>query len=209
MLSGIGSTARSVAEDFGWREEADRNGFLVVFLGPLPKDPDLPISQENSTFWESGEFQTHAQFEGHAHIDDEGYLMAVRADVLDRDRPDVHRIFFAGFSSGSAMVQPFAADHPRDVTAICAVATPLLHPPPKLARPVAVLYIHGDDDGRLYGLGPHDPHFATTPHGNWLIWGYLDGCHVQTAQSTDWDVEFAWRDCRHNVPVIADFVAQL
>ncbi len=107
------------------------------------------------------------------------------------------------------MVQLLAARHPREITAIAGVATPLMDPPLKLARPIPVLYIHGDDDGQLSGLGPHNPHFATTPHGNWVTWGYLDGCHMQTASKTDWGVEFRWQGCKNDVPVVADFVAHL
>ena len=81
-----------------------------------------------------------------------------------------------------------------------------MDPPEKLARPVPVLYIHGDDDEQFSGFETHSPQFATTPHGNWVTWGYLDGCRRQTAQKTEWGVRFAWRGCRDHVPVIADFL---
>jgi hypothetical protein len=55
---------------------------------------------------------------------------------------------------------------------------------------------------------PHEasPQFATTPHGNWVTWGYLDGCRQQTAQKAEWGVRFVWHGCKDRVPVIADFV---
>src|SRR5579863_1374100 len=42
MLGGIGSTAMFTSKNFGWKEEADRNGFLVVFPNPVATDPSKP-----------------------------------------------------------------------------------------------------------------------------------------------------------------------
>jgi hypothetical protein len=41
------------------------------------------------------------------------------------------------------MVQLYASRHPREIGGVVAVATPLMDPPAKLARPVPILYIHG------------------------------------------------------------------
>jgi TonB dependent receptor len=98
---------------------------------------------------------------------------------------DTDRVFFAGFSSGSGMVQLFASRHPELVDGVVAVATPLMEPPKKLTRPVPILYIHGDEDEQLTAFETNSPHFATTPHGNWVTWGYLDGCRKQTAEKTE------------------------
>jgi polyhydroxybutyrate depolymerase len=210
MLGGIRSTAISAAKDYGWTEAADKNSFLVVFPDPVATQPDRPIDgKTNVTFWEMAGSRTHVLVPGALAVDDDGYLTAVLHDVLQREQLDRHRIFFAGFSSGSGMVQLFASRHSRDVAAIAAVATPLMHPPTSLLRPMPVLYIHGDEDEQFSGFEVNSPDFATTPHGNWVTWGYLDGCHVQTARKTDWGVQFSWTGCKNNVPVIADLVAGL
>ena len=210
MLGGIRSTAKSTAQNFGWTEEADRHGFLVVFPEPVATRPDGPKDRrKNITFWEMKGSRTHLLSPGMLPVDDAGYLLAVLHDVLRHEHPDRKRIFFAGFSSGSGMVQLLASRHPKDITAIVAVATPLMGPPWKLARPIPILYIHGDNDEQFSGFETHSPNFATTPHGNWVTWGYLDGCHLQTAEKKDWGVRFSWQDCKDRVPVIADFVANL
>jgi poly(3-hydroxybutyrate) depolymerase len=210
MLGGIRSTAESESQNFGWTDIANRNGFIVVFPTPVRTNPGLPRDRKkNITFWEMRGARTHLLASGAIPVDDDGYLMAVLQDVLHRDHPDRRRIFFVGFSSGSGMVQLFAARHSKYVSGIVAVATPLMEPPAKLARPVPVLYIHGDDDEKFAGFETHSPHFATTPHGNWVTWGYLDSCQVQTAAKTDWGVRLSWRGCKNQVPVIADFVAHL
>lgn len=206
MLGGIHSTARSEAESFGWTQLAEREGFLAVFPELVATRPDLPADRNNITFWEMKGSRSHILVAGANSIDDDGYLMAVLQDVSRHDHPDRRQIFFAGFSSGSGMVQLFAARHPQLVSGIVAVATPLMDPPEKLAHPVPVLYIHGDDDEQFFEFETHSPQFATTPHGNWVTWGYLDGCHLQTAQKTEWGVRFVWRDCKEHVPVIADFL---
>lgn len=209
MLGGIHSTAQSESQNFGWTSLASGNGFIVVFPSPVRTNLNLPVARKNITFWEMQGSRTHLLASGGRPVDDDGYLMAVLQDVLRRDHPDRKRIFFVGFSSGSGMVQLFAARHAKYVSGIVAVATPLMEPPAKLARPVPVLYIHGDNDEQFSGFETHSPHFATTPHGNWVTWGYLDGCRVQTAAKTDWGVRLSWEGCKNHVPVIADFVAHL
>lgn len=210
MLGGIRSTAETEARNFGWTKEADRYGFLAVFPSPVATWPGrTPDRHTNVTFWEMQGSRTHQLVQGMLPVDDDGYLMGVLRDVLRRDHPDPKRIFYAGFSSGSGMVQLFASRHAKQVSAVVAVATPLMEPPVRLASPVPVLYIHGDDDELMSGFEANSPHFATTPHGNWVTWGYLDGCQTQTARKTDWGVHFSWQGCRKRVPVIADFVRNL
>ncbi|MGB8481211.1 MAG: alpha/beta fold hydrolase [Acidobacteriaceae bacterium] len=210
MLGGIGSTAKFASQNFGWTQEADRNGFIVVFPEPVATDPSKPENKKNNiTFWQMKGSRTRMLASNAIPVDDDGYLIGVLRDVLHRDHPDRKRVFFAGFSSGSGMVQLLASRHPKDIRAIVAVATPLMDPPPKLARPVGVLYIHGDDDEQFSGFETLSPHFATTSHGNWVTWGYLDGCQKQTAENTAWGVRFSWQRCKNDVPVIADFIAGL
>jgi polyhydroxybutyrate depolymerase len=209
MLGGVGSTAKFASRNFGWTQEADRNGFLVVFPEPIATDPSKHANKTNITFWQMRGSRTRVLAPNAMPVDDDGYLMAVLHDVLRRDRPDRKRVFFAGFSSGSGMVQLLASRHPKDIRAIAAVATPLMDPPAKLAHPVGVLYIHGDKDEQLSGFETLSPRFATTPHGNWVTWGYLDGCQKQTAEKTPWGMRFSWQRCKNGVPVVAGFVVGL
>ena len=208
MLGGIGSTAKSASQDFNWIGEADRNGFLVVFPEPVPTQTDQPLDrQTNITFWEMKGSRTHRLASGAQPVDDDGYLIAVLNDVLRRDHADKKRVFFAGFSSGSGAVQLLASRHSKQINGIVAVATPLMDPPPKLEHPVPILYIHGDNDQQFVAFEVNSPNFATTPHGNWVTWGYLNGCRIQTAEKKNWGVLLSWQGCRKNVPVVADFVA--
>jgi polyhydroxybutyrate depolymerase len=209
MLGGIGSTAKSASENFDWIGDADRNGFLAVFPDPVATITDQPADRHsNITFWEMKGSRTHQLAPGALPVDDDGYLMAVLHEVLRRDHPDPKRVFFAGFSSGSGAVQLLASRHSKEIRGVVAVATPLMDPPAKLDRPVPILYIHGDEDEQFSGFEVNSPDFATTPHGNWVTWGYLDGCHKQTAAKTKWGVQLSWQGCKNRVPVVADFVAK-
>ncbi len=207
MLGGIRSTAKSSSEEFGWIDEADRNGFLVVFPEPVATQTDQPAHRNNITFWEMKGSRTHRLAARALPVDDDGYLMAVVHEVLRRDHADARRVFFAGFSSGSGAVQLLASRHSKEIRGVVAVATPLMDPPPKLTRPVPILYIHGDTDEQFSGFEVNSPNFATTPHGNWVTWGYLNGCQIQTAAKTSWGVQLSWQGCKKGVPTIADFVA--
>ena len=210
MLGGTGSSARSASEEFSWKNEADKNGFLVVFPEPLPREPEKAFDRHtNLTFWEMQGSRSHVPPAGREPVDDDGYLMALLKEITVREHVDRRRMYFAGFSSGSGMVQLFASLHPQVVTAIASVATPLMQPPLRLARPVPILYIHGDLDEQFSGFEVNSPDFATTPHGNWVTWGYLNGCNLQRARKTNWGVELYWKGCKNNVQVIADFVRDL
>jgi polyhydroxybutyrate depolymerase len=210
MLGGITSTAESASREYGWINEADRNGFLAVFPEPVRTNLTLPPDEKrNITFWEMKGSRTHILGPGMSAVDDDGYLCAVLKDVLRREHPDPKRVFFAGFSSGSGMVQLFASQHPQLVSAVVAVATPLMDPPSKLSSPVSILYIHGDEDEQFTAFETNSPRFATTPHGNWVTWGYLNGCQKQTAEKRDWGVELTWLGCKQNIPVVAYFLKEI
>jgi poly(3-hydroxybutyrate) depolymerase len=113
MLGGICSTAKAEAENFGWMEQAERTSFLAVFPQPVATRPDKSADRDkNVTFWEMNGSRTHLLAPGMLPVDDDGYLLAVLRDVLYHDRPDRKRVFLAGFSSGSGMVQLFASRHP-------------------------------------------------------------------------------------------------
>jgi polyhydroxybutyrate depolymerase len=208
MLGGIRSTAKYTSENFGWLKEADVGGFVCVFPEPVATDPRQLPDRNNITFWEMKGSRTHRLGPGMLPVDDDGYLLAVLEDVFRRVHPDRRRIFLAGFSSGSGMVQLFASRHSKLVDGVVAVATPLMDPPPRLDRPVPILYIHGDMDEQLSGFEVNSPNFATTPHGNWVTWGYLNSCRAQTAEKTAWGVQFSWQRCKGNVSVVGDFVSK-
>jgi polyhydroxybutyrate depolymerase len=207
VLGGVSSNAASTAQDLGWTEEADLHGFTVVFPEPLTRDPQQPFAKQvNTTFWEMQGSRTHVIGPGMAPVDDDGYIMSVVQEVVKTQPVDRKRVFFAGFSSGSGMVQLLASRHPGTIHGIAAVATPLMEPPVQLADPVAVLYIHGDDDEQFSGFEVNSPDFATTPHGNWVTWGYLDGCKRQRAKRMPWGVQLHWEGCRADTPVVMDMI---
>ncbi len=206
MLGGITSTAQSTSVEYGWTQQADKYGFLAVFPSPVRTNLNQPDTEKNVTFWEMQGSRTHILQPGALPVDDDGYLRAVLDDIVRKDDPDRRLTFFAGFSSGSGMVQLFASRHPDLVAGVVAVATPLMEPPEKLAWPVPILDIHGDEDERFTAFETNSPYFATTPHGNWVTWGYLDGCRKQTAEKTEWGIQLRWQACPRDVAVIADFV---
>src|SRR5277367_3879999 len=91
MLGGIRSSAKSTSEDFNWIAESDRNRFLVVFPEPVATVTDQPADRQNVTFWEMKGSRTHRPPAGAMPVDDDGYLMAVLAEVLRRDHADPNR----------------------------------------------------------------------------------------------------------------------
>ncbi len=113
VLGGVGSSASSTAQELGWTEQADRNGFLVVFPEPLPTDPGKPfVKRVNTTFWEMQGSRKHLIGQ-RAPVDDDGYLMALLHQVLRTEPVDSRRVFLVGFSSAPAWFNYLPRDTPN------------------------------------------------------------------------------------------------
>jgi len=152
MLHGAGGSADFAAEETGWSELADAEGFAVVYPEGLPaRRGKAPKFLTNPQEWNDGS--------GRGRQDDGGFLNA----LLDELAPltDPARVYMTGFSNGAGMTFRFAAEHADRVAAIAPVAghCSVRHPGP--ARLVPTFYLIGDSDP----LVPLAGGMARTPWG--------------------------------------------
>ena len=91
VLHGYGGNNNDMANNYGWRELATEEGFVVAF-------PNGTRDQWNSRFWDV-DYAFHGQFD----IDDDGFLSSLAVHLQDTLGVDPERTFVTGFSNGAEM----------------------------------------------------------------------------------------------------------
>ena len=157
MLHGGFGSGTQAEESYGWDQEADREGFAVVYPDGLNRA------------WNTGGgcCGTPAK----QNTDDVGFIKAVVAAVQGEVPIDPARIYATGISNGGIMAYRlacdtdlFAAIGPDSATLLGTCPTP---------KPVSVLHIHGTADTRI----PYDG-------GEGEGYAHIDGPAVQTVVAT-------------------------
>ncbi|MBQ72626.1 MAG: hypothetical protein CMJ67_06940 [Planctomycetaceae bacterium] len=90
-LHGYGGNNNDMANNYGWRELAAEEGFVVAF-------PNGTRDQSNARFWDV-DYAFHGQFD----IDDDGFLSSLAVHLQDTLDLDPERTFVTGFSNGAEM----------------------------------------------------------------------------------------------------------
>lgn len=143
---GGGGNMNHSARAYGWKETADREGFIVVFT-----NGDSRLPQDKFATWNAGNCCGYAR---DAKIDDVGYTKLVIKDIESKFLIDANRIFATGMSNGGIMSYRLACEMAETFRAVASVAgtdgmatcTPI--------QPISVLHIHAkDDDHVLIGGG--------------------------------------------------------
>lgn len=144
MLHGAGGSALGSSERFGWKQKADKEGFIAVFPEGMPLYPRQPESfKTNPRVWTEG---SGRKFLTLRHVDDMGYLLAVIEDMVSKSRVDKNKVFFTGFSNGASMAFRVGVEMSDKVAAIAPVSGHLWMKDPKPLRPISMLQIVGTKD---------------------------------------------------------------
>jgi len=166
MLHGRGASSQSAANDFGWTEKADKEGFIVAFPQALPFDPGRPsgirlpddftrywrIPTNDSFWWTNGmaaryAYLANTKYPRVVHPVDTPFLFALLHDVLQRYEADPRRVFVVGFSNGGYMAANFAQAASEKIAGVGIVGWIGPGRPRQLAHPLSVFLSIGTDDG--------------------------------------------------------------
>jgi polyhydroxybutyrate depolymerase len=114
-------------------------------------------------------------------VDDVAYLRAVIRDVMARYPVDRRRVFVVGHSNGGFMAYRMACEASDLVAGVVSLAGATWKDPARCRprAPVAVLQIHGTEDGVIRYAGGRDPPAAAPYPGaveSVARWAELDGC---------------------------------
>jgi polyhydroxybutyrate depolymerase len=157
MLHGTGGTAAWAADETGWSDWADREGFAVAYPEGLPPDPGKPAKfLTNPSFWRDGSPRAADDRQT-----DKRFLAALLDWMIAHRGIDARRVFVTGFSNGASMAFALAATLAERIAAVAPVAGLCWLEKPRPARPVPTFYL----------IGSHDP-LAPLPGGRVkLPWG--------------------------------------
>jgi polyhydroxybutyrate depolymerase len=205
-LHGAFSTALKFERESGLSLLADREGFLVVYpqgfgLGDLFRH------------WNSGHCCGKAR---KMNLDDVGFALAAVEDVARRSPVDRTRIYVTGFSNGGMLAYRIAAEHPEVVAAVAVVSAtiggaPAANEPEwSVARPLAVLAIHGRADRSVpyeggRGAQSRGTSSAISVARSVGLWIDADGCDLapQVELMAQGRIERqAWSGCRADTEVV-------
>ncbi|MEC8321963.1 MAG: PHB depolymerase family esterase, partial [Planctomycetota bacterium] len=142
VLHGYSGNNNDMADNYGWREVADEEGFAVAF-------PNGTRDQWNNRFWDV-DYAFHPQFD----IDDDGFLSSLAVHLQDTRALDPERTFVTGFSNGAEMCFQLACRESETFRGFAPVVGMMLDPlftscDPTTPRPL--LAVNGTaDDVTLY-----------------------------------------------------------
>lgn len=146
FFHGGGGHMEQGARDYGWREQAERAGFVVAFPNGSSRLP-----RQRLATWNAGHCCAYARDN---NIDDVGFTRQLVAAIAREVNIDRRRVFATGMSNGGMMAHRLACDAADLVRAIAAVAGTDNTTSCRPARPVSVLHIHARDDTHvLFGGG--------------------------------------------------------
>lgn len=170
-----GYSASGLVQDlyFGMRPFADAQGILYAY-------PDGTPDSGGKRFWNAT--PACCDFE-HRGIDDVAYLDAVIGDMSARYNVDRKRVYLAGHSNGGFMAYRLACERAARIAAIVSLAGAMDKDASRCqpSEPVAVLQVHGDQDGSVpYGGGPNEP----SARESVADWAKRDGCSDRTDTSS-------------------------
>ena len=133
LHGGVGTGAQA-EKSYGWDEQADAKGFVVVY-------PDGVRRSWNAGGGCCGTGARDA-------VDDVGFLTSLIGQVSRQENIDPRRIYLTGISNGAAMSYRYACDGTVGIAAIASISGTMPGGCTK-PRPTSVLEIHGLQDRNI------------------------------------------------------------
>lgn len=182
MLHGGFGSGTQAEQYYGWDQEADREGFAVVYPDGLNRA------------WNTGGGCCGTPAKQNA--DDVGFIKAVVAAVQGEVPIDPARIYATGISNGGIMAYRLACD--TDLFAAIGPDSATLLGTCPAPKPVSVLHIHGTADTRIPYNGGEGEGYAHIdgPAVQTVVagWRTADGCE-QPSVSTQGPVTTSTASC--------------
>jgi polyhydroxybutyrate depolymerase len=138
FFHGGGGHMEQAADDYGWREKAEQEGFIVAFPNGSSRLP-----RQHLATWNAGDCCAYARDE---NIDDVGFVRQVIADIERQVHIDTGKIFATGMSNGGMLVHRLACEMADTFKAVASVAGTDNTKGCSPSRPISVMHIHARDD---------------------------------------------------------------
>lgn len=138
FFHGGGGHMEQAADDYGWREKSDKEGFIVAFPNGTSRFP-----RQHLATWNAGNCCGSARDK---NVDDVGFVRQVIADIQRQVNIDKTKIFATGMSNGGMMSYRLACEAPDIFRAVAPVAGTDNTQSCKPSQPISILHIHARDD---------------------------------------------------------------
>ena len=159
ILHGAGGSGESYFLSAGWKEKAEREGFIAIAPDGLPARPDrTPNFLLNPRLWNSGQLETRSP---RSSVDDVQFIKDLLVAVERIVNIDMHRVYLTGHSNGAGMTFRLATQMSEWFAAIAPVASHCWIGDPKPSHPLPTLYM----------IGLEDPLVPFEGGESWLPWG--------------------------------------
>ena len=145
FFHGGGGNMQQAADAYGWRETADRFGFVVAFPNGYSRLP-----RGNLATWNAGNCCGDARDK---QVDDIGFVKALLADVKQRLVINPQQIFASGMSNGGMLSHRLACEMADTFAGIAAVAGTDNTKQCRPSRAIPILHIHALDDTHVLYQG--------------------------------------------------------
>lgn len=143
LLHGYTSNSKQQERYMRFNTLVDEYGYILIAPNGTKENSD-----RNHQFWNAT--RACCNFHG-SDVNDSEYIRNLIAEARDTYAVDPNRIYLIGHSNGGFMSHRLAYDYPDLIAGIASLAgaapQKLEGPTPK--RPVAILQIHGTDDGTI------------------------------------------------------------
>ncbi len=138
FFHGGGGHMEQAAADYGWKEKAEKEGFILAFPNGLSRFP-----RQHLATWNAGECCGYARDQ---KIDDVGFVKEVISDIDRQVNIDAGKIFATGMSNGGMLVHRLACEMADTFKAVASVAGTDNTKFCSSSRPISVMHIHAKDD---------------------------------------------------------------
>jgi polyhydroxybutyrate depolymerase len=166
FFHGGGSTALAASRVYGFDQQADARGFIVVY----PDGSELPSG--SGRYWNEGNLRRVELLP-----DDVRFFDQLLDLLLARYPVDPSRVFLAGQSNGGGMAYRLACERAERIAAIAVSAPTFFAPVCEPAAPVSIVHIHGTADPTIPYVGVTDRR-GTAPSVPEAValWSARNGC---------------------------------
>jgi polyhydroxybutyrate depolymerase len=176
LLHGYAENASTIDSYFGMSALAQKKGFILAL-------PNGNKDQIGLQYWNADDACCD---DFGKHPDDVGYLTDIIHDVKSAYNVDIKRVYVAGHSNGGFMSHRMACDHADEIAAAMSLAGMVWKDESKCnpSEPIAVLQVHGDQDGTILYNGGMNP-TAAYPSAPTTIatWASKNGCDATLADT--------------------------
>ncbi|MEI6863785.1 MAG: hypothetical protein WCK46_00220 [Candidatus Adlerbacteria bacterium] len=178
-------SAELMAQYSGWKEKAQREGFIVVFAQGTLEDPRKPLNltlgdpARNIRLWHVGANIPPITHDG---VDDIAYVRAILGDITFSNNVNREHIFATGFSNGATFAYRLGSELSDTLAAIAPVAGLLYTSFPAPQNPISLLSIVGTSDPMPQAKTRQEPIPAKNPVA---LWAAFEHCPTPAEQRND------------------------